>query len=149
VRFTSVADIVRFVPRATVIGFLAPFPRMWIQRGTFGRAGRLLSGAETLAMYFLYLAAFVCVWRHRRQLELWLLFLVATIGTIALGLVVVNAGALYRLRYMFWIMFVIMAAETLVHFTVFRTRPTKSRMSSSVVSNDAMNRHSDVSSFQT
>jgi Dolichyl-phosphate-mannose-protein mannosyltransferase len=152
VRLTSAGDIVRFVPRATVIGFCAPFPRMWFQSGTFGRAGRLLSGAETLAMYFLYVAAFVAVWRNRRRLELWLLFLVATIGTMALGLVVVNAGALYRLRYVFWIMFIIMAAETvstMVHFTVLRTRATKSRMSSSVVSNDAMNRHSDVSSFQT
>lgn len=149
VHFTSAGDIVRFVPRAAVIGFFAPFPRMWIQRGTFGSAGRLLSGAETLAMYFLYLAAFVCAWRNRRQLELWLLFLVATIGTIALGLVVVNAGALYRLRYVFWIGFIIMAAQTLVHFTVLRTNATKSRMSSSVVSNDAMKRHSDVSSFQT
>ena len=72
------------------------------------------------------------------------MFLVATIGTIALGLVVVNAGALYRLRYVFWIMFIIMAADSLAHFTVLRTRLTKSRMSSSVVSNDAMNRHSDV-----
>lgn len=114
VRFTSVGDIVRFVPRATVIGFCAPFPRMWFQSGTFGRAGRLLSGAETLAMYFLYVAAFVAVWRNRRRLELWLLFLVATLGTIALGLVVVNAGALYRLRYVFWIMFIIMAADTVV-----------------------------------
>ncbi len=152
VRFTSVGDIVRFVPRAAVIGFFAPFPRMWFQRGTFGLAGRLLSGVETLVMYFLYVAACVCVWRNRRQLELWLLFLVATIGTLALGLVVVNAGALYRLRYVFWIMFIVMAAETistLVHLTVLRTSATKSRMSSSVVSNDAMNRHSDVSSFQT
>ena len=149
VRFTGVGDIVRFVPRAAVIGFGAPFPRMWIQRGTFGFAGRLLSGAETLVMYFLYLAAFVCVWRNRRQLELWLLFLVATIGTIALGLVVVNAGALYRLRYVFWFVFIIMAAKRLVHFTVLRTNPTKSRMSSSVVSNDVMNLHSDVSSSQT
>jgi hypothetical protein len=149
VRFTSTGDIVRFLPRATVIGFGAPFPQMWSQSGTTGRAARLLSGAEMLAMYFLYLAAFVAVWRNRRRLELWLLFLVAAIGTLALGLVVVNAGALYRLRYVFWIMFIIMAAESLVHFTVLRTSATKSRMSSSVVSNDAMNRHSDVSSFQT
>ena len=152
VRFATVGDIVRFLPRATVVGFGAPFPRMWFQRGTFGVAGRLLSGAEMVAMYFLYVAAFVCVWRNRRQLELWLLFVVATIGTIALGLVVVNAGALYRLRYVFWIMFIIMAAPTvasIVHFTVLRTSATKSRMSSSVVSNEAMNRHSDVSSFQT
>jgi hypothetical protein len=149
VRFTSVGDVVRFVPRAAVIGFFAPFPRMWIQRGTFGFAGRLLSGAETLAMYFLYVAAFVCMWRNRGRLQLWLLFLVAAIGTIALGLVVVNAGALYRLRYVFWIMFIVMAADTLVHLTVLRTRATNSRMSSSVVSNEAMNRHSDVSSFHT
>lgn len=80
---------------------------------------------------------------------MWLLFLVATIGTVALGLVVMNAGALFRLRYVFWILFIIMAAETLVHFTMLRTSATKSRMSSSVVSNEHMNRHSDVSSFQT
>ena len=152
VRFTTFGDIVRFVPRATVIGFGAPFPRMWFQRGTFGLGARLLSGAEMIAMYFLYVAAFACAWRNRRRLELWLLFLVATIGAIALGLVVVNAGALYRLRYGFWIMFIVMAGETiapLVHFTVSRTKATKSRMSSSVVSKDVMNRHSYVSSSQT
>lgn len=119
-------DVVRFLPRATVIGFLAPFPRMWFQAGSYGSAGRLLSGAETLVMYFLYVAAAVCVWRNRRRFEMWLLFLVATIGTIALGLVVANAGALYRLRYVFWILFILLAAETLVHFTILRTRATKS-----------------------
>lgn len=119
-------DVVRFLPRASVIGFFAPFPRMWIQAGSYGSAGRLLSGAETLVMYFLYVAAAVCVWRNRKRFEMWLLFLVATMGTIGLGLVVVNAGALYRLRYVFWIMFVIMAAETLVHFTILRTSATKS-----------------------
>jgi hypothetical protein len=149
VRFTGVGDMLKFVPRASVIGFFAPFPRMWFQSGSLGLASRLLSGAETLAMYFLYLAAFVSLWRERRRLELWLLFLIATSGTIALGLVVVNAGALYRLRYIFWILFIIMATKTLVHFTILRTSATKSRTSSSVVSNDAMNRHSDVSSFQT
>lgn len=129
VHFTSAGDIVRFVPRATVIGFCAPFPRMWFQRGTFGLAGRLLSGAEMVAMYCVYAAAFACVWRNRRRIELWLLLLLATIGTIALGLVVVNAGALYRLRYVFWILFIIVAAQIispLVHFTVRRTSATKS-----------------------
>jgi hypothetical protein len=86
----------------------------------------LLSGAETFVMYFFYAAAAVCVWRNRRRRELWLLFLVATTAMIALGLVVVNAGALYRLRYVFWILFILMAAETLVHFTVLRTSATKS-----------------------
>ncbi|HKV36373.1 MAG TPA: hypothetical protein VJP89_18685, partial [Pyrinomonadaceae bacterium] len=126
VRLASAGDVVKFTPRATVIGFFAPFPRMWFQSGSYGSAGRLLSGAETLVMYFLYVAAAACVWRNRRRLEMWLLFLVATMGTIGLGLVVANAGALYRLRYVFWIMFVIMAAESLVHFTILRTNATKS-----------------------
>ena len=119
-------DVVRFLPRAAVIGFFAPFPRMWFQTGSYGRTGRLLSGAETFVMYFLYAATGVCVWRNRRRLEMWLVFLVATIGTIALGLVVANAGALYRLRYVFWILFIVLAAETVVHFTVLRTSETKS-----------------------
>ncbi|HSK62660.1 MAG TPA: STT3 domain-containing protein [Pyrinomonadaceae bacterium] len=157
VRLTTAAEVLKFIPRAAVIGFFAPFPRMWFERGSYGSVGRLLSGAETFVMYFLYFGVAACLWRNRRRLETWLLFLVATLGTVALGLVVANAGALYRLRYVFWIMFIIMAAHvipqvieaSLVHLTVLRTNATKSRMSSSLVSNDAINRHSDISSFQT
>jgi hypothetical protein len=149
VNLNTASDVWEFLPRAVVIGFMAPFPRMWIERGSYGLAGRLLSGAETLVMYFLYLGVAVCLWRNRRRIETWLLFLVATLGTIALGLVVANAGALYRLRYVFWIMFIIMAAEALIHFTVLRTNATKSRTSSSDVSNEGMKRHSEISSFQT
>jgi 4-amino-4-deoxy-L-arabinose transferase-like glycosyltransferase len=125
VQFTSVADIVRFVPRAAVVGFLAPFPRMWFQAGSYGAAGRLLSGAETFVMYLLYAAVGVCLWRERRRLALWLVFLTASAGLIGLGLVVVNAGALYRLRYVFWMMMIVIAAHG-IHLTVRRTSPTNS-----------------------
>jgi len=110
VRFGGVGDIVRFIPRAFIIGFFAPFPKMWIQSGSFGLAGRLLSGVETLAMYFLYVAVAFCVWRERRNRKVWLVFLVATAGMVALGMVVVNAGALYRIRYVFWMMMIVLAA---------------------------------------
>ena len=113
VRFNGLGDMLRFLPRAVVIGFFAPFPNMWVQAGYFGRAGRLLSGLETLAMYFLYVAAGLCVWREKRNAGVWLLFLVATIGMVALGLVVVNAGALFRIRYVFWMLLIVIAAETL------------------------------------
>jgi 4-amino-4-deoxy-L-arabinose transferase-like glycosyltransferase len=111
VRFSGVADVLRFLPNAAVIGFLAPFPRMWVESGSYGRATRLLTGAETLVMYLLYVAVGFCVWRERRNLRMWLVFLVATIGMIALGLVVVNAGALYRIRYVFWMLLIILAAQ--------------------------------------
>ena len=111
VQFSSAGEIVRFIPRALVIGFFAPFPKMWVERGSFGFATRVLSGLETLVMYFLYVAVGLTVWRERRNLKMWLLFLVATIGMLALGLVVVNAGALFRLRYAFWILMIVIAAD--------------------------------------
>ena len=113
VQFSTTGDIVRFIPRALVIGFFAPFPRMWVEAGSFGFATRIWSGLETLAMYFLYVLVVLCVWRERRNLKMWLLFLVATIGMLALGLVVVNAGALFRLRYVFWMMLIVLAARGL------------------------------------
>ena len=113
VRFEGFSDIVRFIPRAAVIGFFAPFPKMWIETGKFGLAGRLLSGFETLVMYFLYGVVAFCLWQDRRNLRMWFLFLVATFGIVGLGLVVVNAGALYRIRYVFWMLLIVIAAQGL------------------------------------
>jgi hypothetical protein len=146
VQFANTGAIVRFVPRALVIGIFAPFPNMWVEEGSFGRAPRIISGLETLAMYFVYLVAALCVWRERRNQKMWLLFLVALIGMLALGLVVVNAGALFRLRYAFWILMIVIAAN---HLTVSFTNATKSRISSSLVSNDAINLTSEIASSQT
>jgi len=125
VEFTSASDIVRFLPDAVVIGFMAPFPRQWIEAGSYGAAGRLLSGAETFVMYIFYVAVGICLWRERRRLAMWLVFLTATAGMIGLGLVVVNAGALYRLRYVFWIMMIVIAAQG-IYLTTRRTTSTKS-----------------------
>jgi hypothetical protein len=125
VQFESISDIVEFIPNAALIGFFAPFPPMWFEAGTYGTAGRLLTGAETLVMYFLYGAVGVCLWRERRRLAMWLTFLTATVGLIGLGLVVVNVGALYRIRYVFWIMMITLAAQG-IYLTVRRTSATNS-----------------------
>jgi 4-amino-4-deoxy-L-arabinose transferase-like glycosyltransferase len=125
VQFSNTGAIVRFIPRALVIGFFAPFPYMWIEEGSFGRATRIVSGLETLAMYFVYVAVALCVWRERRNQKLWLLFLVAAIGMLALGLVVVNAGALFRLRYACWILMIILGSRGF-YLTVWRTNVMKS-----------------------
>ncbi|HZN07841.1 MAG TPA: STT3 domain-containing protein [Pyrinomonadaceae bacterium] len=125
VQFESISDMVEFIPSAALIGFGAPFPPMWFEAGTYGTAGRLLTGAETLVMYFLYGAVGVCLWRERRRLAMWLIFLTATVGIIGLGLVVVNVGALYRIRYVFWIMMITLAAQG-IYLTVRRTSATNS-----------------------
>jgi hypothetical protein len=115
VRLTSLADLVRYLPRALMIGLLAPFPNMWFASGNqVGSAGRLVSGMETMALYVIEGLAIPGLFsglRGRRRYSLWLLLLVAASGIISLGLVVVNIGALYRLRYVFLILLIIPGME--------------------------------------
>jgi hypothetical protein len=112
VKLTTTLDVIRYLPRAAEIGLFAPFPNMWFTTGdSVGSIGRSLSGLETLFLYALEALAVVGLWRGRRQLSVWLLFSIALLGAIALGLVVVNIGSLYRLRYVFLILLIILAAE--------------------------------------
>lgn len=112
VQITTTMDLVGYLPRAVMIGLFAPFPKMWFETGNqVSRGGRLLSGVETLAMYLVELLALLALWYYRRLLSVWFLWLVAGMGMIALGLVVINVGALYRMRYVFLILLIILATE--------------------------------------
>lgn len=112
VQLTSTADLARYLPRAAVVGFFAPFPEMWFVAGKeVGLMGRLLAGLETFVMYAVEALALFGLWRGRRRLPVWLLLSVAVMGMLALGLVVVNVGALFRLRYVFLILLIILCAE--------------------------------------
>ncbi len=112
VQIESSADLIRYLPRATVVGFFAPFPNMWLTAGTrVSRGGRLLSGAEMLATYLIEVFAIIGLWSGRRRESAWFLGLVTIMGVLSLGFVVINIGALYRLRYVFVILLIILASE--------------------------------------
>jgi hypothetical protein len=128
VRFRSTGDMIRYLPRAIAIGIFAPFPNMWFTVGRqVGSGGRGISGFEMFTTYLLECLALVGLWVARRKLEAWFLFGVALLGSVALGLVVSNIGALYRLRYPFWIMMVIISAGGFIH--VWRARAFSWRLS--------------------
>src|SRR5215831_19238733 len=112
VRLDSPGAIIRQVPRALEIGFFAPFPNMWLNRGKqIGASGRLISGFETLLTYVLESMALIGMWWQRKNLAAWLLTFVIGGGAVSLGLAVNNMGALYRLRYPFWILLATLGAE--------------------------------------
>jgi hypothetical protein len=114
VELHTVSDIVKYFPRALQIGLLAPFPQMWFSAGKkVGLTGRLLIGAEMLTLYLVLGLSAVTVILRRRNLLVWLLFGVAVLGCVALAYVVVNASALYRLRYPYFILFILLAAQGL------------------------------------
>jgi hypothetical protein len=115
VRFHNQGELVRYLPRAAAIGLFAPFPNMWIAPGNLvGRTGRWLSGFEMLLTYLIEALAVYGLWRKRRELAAWLLTFSALLGVTALGLIVINIGSLYRLRYAFWVLIVIMGAGGLM-----------------------------------
>lgn len=111
VQFESWSDIVRYLPRAMTIGFFAPFPNMWFAGGSLvGNVGRRLSGIEMILTYVIELFAVAGIWSKRRQLAAWLLAFTVTAGVTGLGLTVLNIGSLYRVRYPFWMLMVVLGA---------------------------------------
>jgi 4-amino-4-deoxy-L-arabinose transferase-like glycosyltransferase len=115
VRIENFKELVLYLPRALEIGLLAPFPKDWFGMGlNVGRAGRLVSGVETLIIYLCELLAILAIVRSPRCLPGWLLLAIAIPGVTALGLIVANIGALYRFRYLFWILFIILGVKGLV-----------------------------------
>lgn len=114
VSFNSPGDIVRYVPRALEIGYFAPFPSLWFSSGRrVGITGRIIGGVEMTLTYLFEALACFFVWKTRKRFSSWLLVFTTVIGMLALGLVVTNVGTLYRMRYPFWILIVIMAASVL------------------------------------
>ena len=108
------ASVSGYLLRATAVGFFAPFPRMWLEAGReVGRAGRLLAGVETFLIYLVQGLAAYALFREPRKISGWLLVLVATSGMIPLGFVVANIGALYRMRYAFWMLLIVLGARGL------------------------------------
>jgi hypothetical protein len=111
IKLNGPANIVRHVPRALVVGFFAPFPNMWLRSGKqVGLSGRLISGFEMLLTYVIESMALFGLWSQRKNLSAWLLLSVSGLGALGLGLVVNNMGAMYRLRYPFWVLILILGA---------------------------------------
>ena len=119
--FYSPGDIVRYIPRAIQIGFAAPFPNMWFSSGrATGRLGRLVAEVETGLMYVVLLLVVFGIWKEKRNPAVWLISLFVFCGVTLLGLVVINIGALYRHRYVFWFLLIILAIQG---FNRLRERP--------------------------
>ena len=118
VQFNTTGDVIRYFPRSVEIGWLAPFPNKWSSSGRLlSRFGRFLVGIEMIATYLCEALALYGLWQLRRSPCVWLLFLIAALGMIGLGYIVVNAGALYRIRYLFLILLLPLTGAGAVQLT--------------------------------
>ena len=62
-------------------------------------------------MYVIGLLALLAVLRPPHRLAALLLLSITILGVTLLGLVVPNIGALYRFRYVFWVLLIILGAK--------------------------------------
>ena len=115
--FESVGDMAAYAPRAILIAFLAPFPEMWLGTGSYA-ANTVMRRESALEMIFCYamlLGLPYAVWKWRGKRELWVM-LIFCFGMLTFyGLVVSNAGAIYRYRYGFYMPFIGLGVLGWVH----------------------------------
>jgi len=101
-------DLLRYLPRALAIGLFAPFPGMWFEVGMTGASTRVLSAVETFVIYIIEIVAVIGIWKNRQRLEIWYILAIILVSSIGLGLVVINTGTLFRMRYSFWMLVIIL-----------------------------------------
>ena len=107
--------LIRYLPRALVIGVLAPFPAQWFD--TTGSTGsmRTWAGLEMILWYVLLLpSVLVGIPRAiaKRRPEAWLVLGFSLVTLVAISLVVANVGTLFRLRLLFLLPFLIITAAS-------------------------------------
>lgn len=113
--FADAKELLAYVPRATLIGLFAPFPNQWFVDGRqSGKIGRRFAAAEMLLAYVMIILAVVALWRMKKHLATWLLVLISLAGVTTLATIVTNLGALFRMRYGFFILLVPLAASEVV-----------------------------------
>jgi hypothetical protein len=103
VRFRSLSDMLRYLPRGIQIGLFAPFPSMWFGQGTQfeGTLMRRISIFEMLFVYVGLAASIFMFWRFRTRPDFWLVVYLCVSMILFYSMVVVNIGTLYRFRYAF------------------------------------------------
>jgi hypothetical protein len=128
VHFRSLKDILAYVPRAAIVGFLAPFPTQWFGTAkTAGRASRLVVGLEMIVWYVLFLGFvyFLCTGPVAWQIRMWMLAYSFTLVLLT-TLVVTNIGALYRFRYVYFLPILIGGLEGWTRFYIQRLHKAES-----------------------
>ena len=102
VHFHNAWDVVRYVPRAIQIAFLAPFPDMWFGKGS-AASSRLMRRDAAFEMVLAYFALFFGVFavvKHgfAGRPDFWIVIIYCTVIIGVYVLAVPNVGSLFRFR---------------------------------------------------
>jgi hypothetical protein len=105
----SAVDLLAYMPRALQVGFLAPFPSMWLEGAASpaGRVMRLIAGFEMMGLYFALGGIVLNLWMRRRagtkktdtsHVVTAAVLVFSICWVLVYSLATSNVGSLYRVR---------------------------------------------------
>jgi putative peptidoglycan lipid II flippase len=102
----SATEVAKYLPRALSIGLFSPFPETWDDRVT---VTRLVGAIETCVWYLFFIGTLITLRKHANpRVFACVAFVVPII--IILAFIHPNIGTLYRQRYCFWQIFLLLGA---------------------------------------
>jgi len=103
-QFHSSADLLEYLPRAFVVGFLSPFPEMWSGKGSSVATtiGRKFLGVISITCYFGIIGAFIFFLQNIRNISAIYLLFFCSVSIMLFTLICPNIGTLMRFRYAFY-----------------------------------------------
>ena len=103
INFKSNRELIRYIPRAMQIVFLAPFPNQWFHSGAIpiNTLMRRVSFLEMIIIYFGLFFSIFSIWYWKNRIELWMIVAFCSFMSLIYGLCIANVGTIYRIRYPF------------------------------------------------
>ena len=118
ITFNDAIDILMYIPRASQIAFLSPFPGMWFAEGST-ESGSIMRKISMFEMIYIYIALVflpLALWRWKMKPELWVAIIYSYSMLLFFSMSFPNIGTLYRYRYAFLMIIITIA---LIYFFSF------------------------------
>ena len=101
---SSAVEIIKHWPRAFQVALLAPFPATWLKETSIAR---LLASGEMVVIY-ISLFGLIPLFKLNRRPQVMLAFFFSAFFLTIYGLIITNVGTLYRVRYIFELIMVLL-----------------------------------------
>lgn len=122
IKIQSVREFISYMPKAILNGWLSPFPRSWFEQGSSEThtLGRKVLGCFTLFYWPLLISGAFYFWKKRENNATLVLCGISLAGVLFFAYLVPNIGALNRMRYAFYMLWIAFGAAYLVEWITAR-----------------------------
>jgi hypothetical protein len=122
IKIQSAREFVAYMPQAILNGWLSPFPRSWFEQGSseIHSLGRKVLGCLTLFYWPLLISGAFYFWKKRENNATLVLCGISLAGVLFFAYLVPNIGALNRMRYAFYMLWIAFGAAYLVEWITAR-----------------------------